>query len=228
MGAGRDVKRLAADERRPRRQEKAKHGVESLLGALLHEHTVGDRSVAADFLREASREALEACSRCSVHRLFGIRGRTTEHDDAARWIEPANPRMDELVELVKIVRCFEARAVEHDRVDARAFWGIARRHELRSPRPRFARSYKRLDGSLRGADDPGVGACLRQALGKHALQRTDAADEHLLVVERPLLIGACGPGQLLRHGDREAKRFDQFSCVLVLEQKIRHLSSAPH
>ncbi len=228
LSRGRDVKWLAADERRPGRQEKAKHGVESLLGALLHEHTVGDRAVAADFFREASREALEASSRCRMHRLFRIRRWTTEHDDAARSIEPANPRMDELVELVKVVRCIEARAVKHDGVDARAFRGIAGRDELRSSRPSFARPDKRLDGSLGGANDQGVGAGFGQALGKHGLQRTEAAHEHLLVVERPLLVGAFGPRQFLRHRDRKAKGLDQFSRVLVFEQKIRHASSAPH
>ena len=136
--------------------------------------------------------------------------------------------MDEVVELAKVFRCLEARAVKHDGVDALAFRRVAGRHQLRSPRPRFARTDERLDGSVGGADDPGVGAGFRQDLGKHGLQRTDAADEHLLVVERPLLVGAFGPRQFLRHGNREAKGLDQFSRVLVLEQKIRHSSSAPH
>ena len=136
--------------------------------------------------------------------------------------------MDELVELVKVFRCIEARAVEHDGVDARAFRGVAGRHELRSARPSFARPDKGLDGSLGGANDPGVGAGFGQALGKHGLQRPDAAHEHLLVVERSLLVGALGPHQLLRNRDRKAKGLHQFSRVLVLEQKIRHASSAPH
>ena len=136
--------------------------------------------------------------------------------------------MHEIIKLAEVVGRLQARAVKDDGVDALALRRLTGFYAPWGSRPGFTWTHVGLEHGIGIPHDPGVGARLREDLGEDALQPACPANEHFLVVERSLFVRALRTRQLLRHWNGQTEGLDQFSGVLIFEQKIRHESSAPH
>ena len=129
----------------------------------------------------------------ATDRLLGILGGPTDDDDATGAIQASDPRSEERVQLMKVLRSLEARTVEHDCVDALAVWcaspGATRRggRAHASPGPR-----KGAIASSEAATTHGKAPAFAESVREGVLDLPDSAHEDLLVVERAFFVGSGG------------------------------------